>query len=185
MKSSMTLIVAFLASLWLSGCSVFDEIEVECEFDGDGLRQCTIGTKSAFPSPKTGPQLAQILNPNQTLLSFNGTTVGLPSGGFLTLTAHDANGAVISAISGSWDLSSNAAVPGNPGAIDSWVYSLPSGVYELRTQLHAFTVMPQPGLNTVSVSLEQGGTSYGSASETFYYSGCNTSDLPSATACIE
>lgn len=179
----------FIIAPLLGGCSIGDKIEVDCsvggEVGGTISWRCSVGTANAFPGGKSGPELTQIYDPYSAMVSFNGSSVGVPTSGFFSMSAYDASGSVVGTFSDSWDLVANAAVANDPGDVDAWLYGLPVGVHEIKADLLPFTVIHTPGSNTFTASARQSGVTYGMASTTFESRSCNGGSLGSAFACLD
>lgn len=171
----LMILPAALIAPFLSACATSGEIEAECEVGTNTAgeyRKCGVSGRVTWNSPQSSSEIGGQFNPYQGLFSFDGSTVGVPSSGFFTVNAFDANGAVIVSYSDAWSLQSNAAVAQDAIALDNWLHSVPNGVTELQTELVPFSVSYQQGLNTFSATAIQGGTDYGTSTMTFYSASC-------------
>lgn len=173
-----------LASTLLSGCASMDwsfRGRVECNNRGE----CKIvGEVEGKPKPQekrgASPQQDDIAAQTQSDLidtaSFEidvqGSSVGIPMSGLVTLELKDASaGVVIAANTFQWHRTGSSIRLSNPVAVNQWLASVGGSADAVTASLHPFQTFGGQGMNLLQASFRYGGIQVASSSAGWYSSG--------------
>lgn len=125
---------------------------------------------------------AEIPDAYQFHIDVSGSTVSYPNTGTAILKLTDAeSGIAIAARTFGWTRTGNLIRLTEPDAVNTWASSVSGNIGGMTYTLNPFTVVAQPGLQTVALKSVYEGTATASATSTFVK--CTT--YPSPYLCMQ
>ncbi|WP_162349639.1 hypothetical protein [Pseudoxanthomonas gei] len=158
----------------LAGCEGSWKVQGECTSKNQCKIGGEIGGKFLIQQRNTGSTLETLLasgivfDAAQFSLALQGTNVGLPTNGLVTIKLMDSGtGTMHAAGAFPWRLVGGSIVLANPDSVNSWAYASASGADSIGYELHPFPVTGASAANVLSMSVNYEGTTRASSSITW------------------
>lgn len=159
---------------FLSGCEGTWKVNGECT----STSQCKIGGEigGKFLVRKGIPVNAvqaileseQVFDASQLGIALDGTTVGVPSTGLVTIKLVDSsNGTIHVAKAFAWNRVGSSLVLANPDSVNSWAYASAGDSDSIAYELHPFQATGASANNVLSLSVKYEGVTRASSSTTW------------------